>query len=259
MENSQEITVKVTVVTEPPLSFEVKSKVSELKMVDIALDINGAPLNVTISEKELVKGTTVQTLNPRLTMNLIKVARRDDLNNYVLNFMQWYFVVIQFQDAVREGDIKRTNILLKHMIPFFYSHSTLSKYMTECIDYILKTEHVLSPQLSLRVRAGSFVNPSGRLGKNKASDLQKENQIKFLKSLICSLGSNKTEKSIVDITKAAPLIMEISENFDDMICTKSFKNSHKAKSRDDDVIVILNKLKQLDIWTIHQHRTLNRR
>ncbi|WAR02021.1 hypothetical protein MAR_008579, partial [Mya arenaria] len=34
-------------------------------------------------------------------------------------------------------------------------HSRLSKYLTECIDYILKTEHTLSSNMSLKVQAGS--------------------------------------------------------------------------------------------------------
>lgn len=83
----------------------------------------------------------------------------DDLNNYVRNFVQWYYVVLNFKDTIKEGDIYRTNVILKMMIPFFYSHSALSKYFVECIDYILKTEVMLSPRLSMRVRLSSYVNP----------------------------------------------------------------------------------------------------
>jgi hypothetical protein len=67
------------------------------------------------------------------------------------------------QDAIHEADIFRTNIILKSMIPFFYLHSILSKYITECIDYIL-TEITLSPCIALRVRTGSFVNIYGGAG-----------------------------------------------------------------------------------------------
>jgi hypothetical protein len=37
----------------------------------------------------------------------------------------------------------------KVLIPFFYLHSMLSKYITECIDYILKTEITLPPYFAL--------------------------------------------------------------------------------------------------------------
>ena len=78
--------------------------------------------------------------------------------------------------------MKRTNIVLKHMVPFFYSHYKLSKYFVECIDYILKTELTLSPYMALKVRAATFVNMKGKQGKNKAADLQKENEVKYLKN-----------------------------------------------------------------------------
>jgi hypothetical protein len=53
------------------------------------------------------------------------------------------------QDAIHEADSLRTNIILISMIPFFYLHSILSKYITECIDYILKTEITLPPYIAL--------------------------------------------------------------------------------------------------------------
>lgn len=43
----------------------------------------------------------------------------DDLNNYVRNLIQWYYVVLNFKDTIKEGDIYRTNVILKMMIPFF--------------------------------------------------------------------------------------------------------------------------------------------
>ena len=53
--------------------------------------------------------------------------------------------------------------------------------------------------------------------------------------------------------------MEICENFDDMIKSKSIKTTHKVKSRDEDVKIILNKLHGLDIWTVHPNRTIDQK
>ena len=73
----------------------------------------------------------------------------DDLCNYIRNCLQWYFIILQMQDAIHEVDSLRTNIILISMIPFFYLHSILSKYITECIDYFLKTEITLPPYIAL--------------------------------------------------------------------------------------------------------------
>lgn len=135
-------------------------------------------------------------------------------------FLQWYFVILTFKDAIKEGDSDRTNITLKFCIPIFFSHSILSKYLEECVDYILKTEVLLTENLAMKVRYGSFVNLTGYKGEKKAADLQKENEVLVLKELIRGLGSNKTEKAIDIITKAAPVIQDIVDNFDKMSAGK---------------------------------------
>ena len=217
-------------------------------MLKIPLIINNARYTVAVSTTDIRKGVTVQVGGVALNLKSSHEDGDNTLKTYAVNFLQWYFSVIQMKDAIREGDMRRVNITLKHMVPFFYSHSVLSKYMVECIDYILKTEHTLSPYMSLKVRAATFVNPKGRKGKNKAADMQKENEVKYLKNLIRSLGANKTEKSIVGITKAGPVMLEIAENFDEMTGSKTVKTTHKLKSKEIDIEVLTNKLVGLRLW-----------
>lgn len=52
--------------------------------------------------------------------------------------------------------------------------------------------------MSMKARAASFINKSGRIENNKPADMEKENQVKLLKELIRGLGSNK----IVGISKS---------------------------------------------------------
>ncbi|XP_062588566.1 uncharacterized protein LOC134250228 [Saccostrea cucullata] len=185
-------------------------------------------------------------------------APLDDLKNYVHNFIQWYYVVLNFKDTMKEGDIYRTNMLLKMMIPFFYSHSALSKYFVECIDYILKTEVMLSPRLSMRIRLSSYVNPKGGKGKNKAADMQKENEVRILKDLIRGLGANKTEHAIVTISKAAPVISDISTNFDRALKIKEGGTTHKKRDDRTDLITLVNALKKMNIWSYVPGRVLSK-
>ncbi|XP_050405899.1 uncharacterized protein LOC126821499 [Patella vulgata] len=139
---------------------------------------------------------------------------------YLLELVKEYF------GLESEDSFPTNNKPQKNMIPFFYSHSTLSKYLVECLDFILKTEVLLSPRLSLRVRAGSYINRKGQKGKNKPADMEKENQVKFLKDLISGLGRWKTEQSIVKISKAGPVLHSISTNFDQMCGIKDIKSTH---------------------------------
>lgn len=81
-------------------------------------------------------------------------------------------------------------------LPLFYNHSMLSKYLEECINYIINVEHYLSPMMKLRVLEGSFVNVRGGKGRNVESDLLQEHAVRNQKVLIKQLGANKSSKAI---------------------------------------------------------------
>lgn len=137
----------------------------------------------------------------------------------------------------------------------FYCHSELSKYLAECIDYIKKTEILLSTKMSMKVRAASFINKSGRIGKNKPADMEKENQVKLLKELIRGLGSNKTENAIVGISKAAPVIESVVHHFDEEAGICEVRTTHKSRSLESDLKVMLEKTRELDPFS-NQGRSL---
>jgi len=100
------------------------------------------------------------------------------------------------------------------------------------------------------------VNVYGVAGKNKAADLQKENEVKLLKDLIRGLGANKTENSIISISKAAPIISDISQNFDNMLGMKKYKTNHKKRSSAEDIGILLKKLKTIDVWHFKNNQIL---
>lgn len=55
----------------------------------------------------------------------------------------------------------------------------------------------------------------------------KKNEVKLLKDLIRGLGANKAENSIVAISKAAPVIQQIVQNYDNMLLIKKINTKHK--------------------------------
>lgn len=59
------------------------------------------------------------------------------------------------------------------------------------------------------------------------ADMHKENEVKLLKDLIRGLGTKKTENSIVAISKAAPVIKQIAQNYDNMLSIKKINTKHK--------------------------------
>ncbi|XP_062576937.1 uncharacterized protein LOC134238840 [Saccostrea cucullata] len=232
----------------------VNSTINEKGLLNFQLEINNTKYIFRLTPEQVKRGETItlSVSNNEIPVTISQAEPKDEdadgLQNYVMQFLQWYFIILTLKDAIKEGDSCRTNITLKFCIPIFFSHSVYSKYLEECIDYILKTEIMLSEKMAMKVRYGSFVNLSGRGGENKAADLQKENEVMVLKELIRGLGSNKTEKAIVTITKAAPVIQDVVCNFDRMLGLRDKKTHHKKRSFQDDVKCILKELLTLKIW-----------
>lgn len=211
--------------------------------VQVNLNLQGlGNFNVQIPADLLQQQGYVDLLVPG-TGQVVRVPHQhemqDEMYNYSTQFLQWYIHLCEFQDGVREGDPFRTNINLKRMIPFFYSHSHRSKYAVECIDYILKTELLLPKALSIRTRLGSFVNPHGVPGGNKAADMQQENNILVLKDVIKTLGASKTDKAMVRGSLAAPVIGTIVNNYRAQLGCHMRSGRHRTRDRQQDVEAVL--------------------
>ncbi|XP_013409173.1 uncharacterized protein LOC106172813 [Lingula anatina] len=225
------------------------------KLLVFDIIINSIKYSIKIDEQKARLGCSVPLPNG-VSIFVVTSDEHDDLYNYASQLLQWYFLILSMKDAIKEGDTIRNNIHLKFSIPIFFKHSPLSKYMEECIDYIFKTEVILSEKMALRVKAGSFVNLSGRKGENKAADLHKENEVLVLKELIRGLGANKTEKSIVRVSKSALVIRDVTANFDKMLCIPEKKTRHKKRSFENDVKAILKVIVPLKIWKKERGRAL---
>ncbi|KAH3834318.1 hypothetical protein DPMN_107641 [Dreissena polymorpha] len=62
---------------------------------------------------------------------------------------------IMFNDAIKSGDIDMITILMKRFIPLFVGLSSYkSKYAIECVNFLTKTECLLSDFESARVKLG---------------------------------------------------------------------------------------------------------
>lgn len=109
-------------------------------------------------------------------------------------------------DTAKEGDLNRGILNCQYSLPFFFSHSALSKYLVENIDYILKCDRMPSPLQRIRVLEGSLTNTKSGIGKNVESDLVQEHVFAAKKHIIKSIGANKTEQSISRVTRSARML-----------------------------------------------------
>lgn len=175
----------------------------------------------------------------------MKAEKNDDqLFNYCSNLCNWALHLMALEDTAKEGDITRTIPNLMYAIPFFYSHSRLSKYFIEAIDYIIKVEHLLSPLNKMRVLEGSYCNMRGGTGNNVEQDLVQEHSVRNAKTLIKQLGANKTEKAIIRCTGAADITMDIVKNLDSALSMRTQSSRHSKLICEKDIKEVEQTLRQ---------------
>ena len=98
-------------------------------------------------------------------------------------------MLIDFKDAVKEGNGKQLSILHKQLLWHFKSVSGYNVYAIEMLISIIQSEVFLSEAESNQVMWAGIVNWKGRDAKNIEIDLLQENRNKDLKSLIKSMGA----------------------------------------------------------------------
>lgn len=103
-------------------TFTVPSKVDE-QIVTIPISINGNLIHIkfSLTKVKVREGCRVSVNHVEMFIRYQDEdhGHRNYFYNFVINYLQWYFVILQLQDTIHEGDITRTNIILKTMIPFF--------------------------------------------------------------------------------------------------------------------------------------------
>ena len=102
----------------------------------------------------------------------------DHVNYYGHTVLELTVFLMNWIDAVSEGDGERCNRMRKRLMLYFKLHSTYSKYAIELFTNIAQTEYLMTPQLAHRVTWGKFVNWRGGTGHNIEGDLVREIYIK---------------------------------------------------------------------------------
>lgn len=174
-----------------------------------------------------------------------KPPAEDRLLNYASNLCHWAMQLMSMDDTAKEGDIDRLMLNCKYNLPFFFSHSKLSKYFVENMDYVLKAQHLLAPKTQLRILDGSFVNMRGGQGHNVEADLVQEFSVRNRKELVRHLGANKTEKAIKRVTNAADAIAAMSSSFDKVVKVSSPSGRHCKHTSEEDKQKISTTLREV--------------
>ena len=139
----------------------------------------------------------------------------DKVQNYGLSLIELFVVLMQLNDTVHEGDGDRNVINWKYLLWVFKANNNLSKYAIEGMYFLTLVKCMLTHQMSERVIWGRETNKKGKIGANMPNDLEMEHTIKSTKTLITSMGANKTEKAVLRSSMSVTGVSESLSAYDE--------------------------------------------
>ena len=138
----------------------------------------------------------------------------DRVQEYAMETLSLGLLLLEFKDAVREGDGTRLIRCWKYFLIIFRVTGH-KNYCLEALHLLTQYYFTLPPQYAEQMVWGRFVNSNGGQGNNISADLHMEHLNRLLKDAISLLGVNKTPQAILRASKALGVVKDILCQFDE--------------------------------------------
>ena len=140
---------------------------------------------------------------------------KDDMLSYQKPLLEYGLLLLNFWDAISEGDGNRILRLWKYFLLYLQNEgSSATKYSLKALYLMCQVNAILSPRSAHRLNWNRSVkNKTGRAG-NIPLDLQLEFYNRILKGAVKNLGHNASKKSLDRICHAMGITNQLLHNFD---------------------------------------------
>ncbi|XP_068739062.1 uncharacterized protein [Montipora capricornis] len=160
--------------------------------------------------------------------------KQDYCYNYHIAKLTFGLFLMDFSDAVKEGDGDRLFNIYKVALLLFKTHGHY-KYAYVILLHLVKCISILPKQQALSCKWNKFYNGTGHIGRNVSLDYKKELQHSGLKAMWRQLGPNLNEASAERIAGTLETVDLIYESID-RDCVAGDKHGHRTSSKDEDAV-----------------------
>ena len=179
---------------------------------------------------------------------------QDFVKNYSLCLLKYYLILLDYKDAVKEGNGERLATLHKVLVPYFKSLPSFNAYAIEMLINVVQNKVFLSEAECHHCMWASTANWKGGSGKNIEIDLLQESRNKAHKKAIKSMGANKTDRAIERSSKSCGGERHTVENFDSQVNKVSHSSSHSHKSSAADEEKVTSVIRELKPFNTEANR-----
>ena len=143
----------------------------------------------------------------------VKKAAPDGVFNYASAVLNDGLLLLEFKDAIREGDGNRI-IRCWKMLLLYYRSAGHTNYQKEAFQLLAEVHAAASPKIASQMTWGRVVNLRGGFGHNIPADLHMEHLNRTVKDYVANAGANVGESSFVQCGKSLSGIMAVCDAFD---------------------------------------------
>ena len=131
-----------------------------------------------------------------ISFNNQEAKTSDDVHNYSINLLSVGCFLLEYKDAIKEGDGNRILRCWRYLIAIFH-YSGWKNYCIEAFNLLCQYHYDLPAQQAAQLIWSRCINVHGVKGRNIPFDLRLEHLNRLCKETIKGLGANKTREGIV--------------------------------------------------------------
>ena len=178
----------------------------------------------------------------------------DDMLAYQRSLLEYGVLLLNFWDAISEGDGQRVVRCWKFFLLYLKHDNGSSKYSLEALYLMFQIYALLSPRSSHQLMWNRFIKNKSGMGGNIPLDLQLEFFNKAVKEAIKKLGPAASQKSLDRICHSLRTTMELMANFDNNLLVRKRSGDHIKQSTKGDLEKIVKELLEQKAFTYKRDR-----
>ena len=179
--------------------------------------------------------------------SIAKKCDHDAVVEYASEVLTLGLLLLEFEDAIREGDGNRICRCWQFFLLLFKATGR-KNYSIEAFTLLVQLHFFFSPRMAAQLKWSRTVNVHGRPGKNIPCDLHMEHLNRVCKGAIRGLGSNITDKVVLRMGKCLAELIKITDHFDHENGVTSESGKHTRKSDKEDCTKILEQLNKTKVF-----------
>ena len=165
----------------------------------------------------------------------------DQVRSYAREVLSLGVLLLEFNDAIREGDGERLLRAWKFLLIIFRA-SNKKKYSLEGLLLLIRAKTILPPRLQQQLMYSRFVNTRGRPGKNIPMDLHVEHVNRLIKTAIYHQVSNLSQSAVIRTSRCLGSFSNITEQFDHISGLHNQSIAHSEAKLEKDISRIVMQL-----------------